>query len=104
MKPIPNLVYHSLPADMPSNYRMSMQNASKLVFNVPLACVRSFRFGWQLALQEARSEAEKPIDHLLLMLAGLVSAPVSIGVLLTQGLLLAAQGRLMHVGFETYRR
>lgn len=95
-----NLVFREFPDELPPDYRVSLANAGKLIFNIPLALVRGFGFGWRLAQEEAQKEDNTKLDLLFLMLAGLLSAPFGVFMVVSCGLGIAARGRLLHVAFE----
>lgn len=100
MNKVPNFVCREMPVELPNDYRLSAINAVRLVFNVPLAAVRTMRVGWHMALDHARNTNANRPEQFAIMMAGLSSAPVATAIVVFQGLRAACRGRLLFAGFE----
>lgn len=98
-KDMPNqLTFRAFPVEMGSNYRVSAVNAIKLLFSIPLGIIRAVQVSW-LMLREHLADSDL-VTALLALYGMFIVGPVAVLVLVFDGLLCAAKGRLSSVTFE----
>ncbi len=96
-----SLAFRVFPKDVPSNYRVSIKNALKLIYWFPLGLVLTINIGLKLTRQTMTED--KTISYLegyFMFLSVIFISPFATIWLLLTGLFEAFKGRLMSVEIE----
>lgn len=101
MKNPKSLSFRVFPEDVPSNYRVSIKNALKLIYWFPFGLVLTLNLGLKMVRQSWMEDKKiSYFEGYLMFMAVIIISPCSIVWLILTGLYEALKGRLMSVELE----